>query len=180
MRFDITTYITASPGQRHFRTGWLTDSGTRSHCQLVPPISCSTLTATGMTLPLIFRDCALEIEQWGRDKANPLQALLGNKPKDPNRHLTYRNGPLGVLEWPTVICKENSSLKWKHIRQLGRNVQKVDYRWGNIKCTSVYSRYQLEFHGAVITVNCDILLLSSFHLEANELVYLRMNLRRQC
>lgn len=34
---------------------------------------------------------------------------------------------------------------------------------------------RLEFLGAVTTVNCDVLLLSPFHLEANELVYLQMN-----
>ena len=66
------------------------------------------------------------------------------------------------------------------MQRLGRNVRKVDYRWGTIKYTTVYCRYRLEFHGAVITVNCDVLLLSPFHLEANELVYLQMNPRSWC
>ena len=91
MRFAITMYTMGGPGQRHFRTAWLMGSGTRLHCRSAPPISCSTSTATGMSWPF-FCDCVLEIEQWGREKTNHLQALLGNKKRDPRSHLTYQMG----------------------------------------------------------------------------------------
>lgn len=177
-RFGIITCMTGSPGQRRFPTGWQTGGGTRSHCRSAPLTSSSTSTATGMSLLLIFRDLSWKSSHWEVGEIKPLAGK--QNPRDPHCNLTMPNGPLGMVECPTVMPWENSSLRWNSILWSGTNVQKVDCRLGNIKCPSVYSRHRLKFHGAVVTVNYDILLLSSFHSEANQSAYLRTSPSNLC